>query len=106
MIDRQSPLSIVRQCKLLGLSRAGLYRFRLTPSASKLDLMKRIDKLHMAYPYMGSRSIQDQSNRQGQNLDANHGYNCGVSKASNDDTEPGAYDLSLPASSPCGDTTQ
>jgi putative transposase len=65
MIDRQSPLSIVRQCKLLGLSRAGLYRFRLTPSASKLDLMKRIDKLHMAYPYMGSRSIQDQLNRQG-----------------------------------------
>jgi hypothetical protein len=32
---------------------------------SKLDLMKRIDRLHMAYPYMGSRSIQDQLNRQG-----------------------------------------
>jgi hypothetical protein len=42
----------VRQCKLLGLSRAGLYRLRTTPSVSKLDLMKRIDKLHMAYPYM------------------------------------------------------
>ena len=50
MIDRQSPLSIVRQCKLLGLSRAGLYRLRATPPVSKLDLMKRIDKLHMAYP--------------------------------------------------------
>ena len=65
MIDRQSPLSIVRQCKLLGLSRAGLYQLRATPSASKLDLMKRIDKLHMVYPYMGSRSSQDQLNRQG-----------------------------------------
>jgi hypothetical protein len=26
----------------------------------------------------------------GQNLDANHGYNCGVSKALNDDTELGS----------------
>ena len=34
-------------------------------SATKLDLMKRIDKLHLAYPHMGSRSIQAQLNRQG-----------------------------------------
>ena len=65
MIDRQSPLSIVRQCQLLGLARARVYRAPTPPSATKLDLMKRIDKLHLAYPHMGSRSIQAQLNRQG-----------------------------------------
>lgn len=65
MIDRQSPLSIVRQCQLLGLARARIYRVPTPPSATKLDLMKRIDKLHLAYPHMGSRSIQAQLNRQG-----------------------------------------
>jgi putative transposase len=62
MIDRQHPLSVVAQCKLLGLSRARVYRLPTPPSAEKLDLMRRIDKLH---PHMGSRSLRDQLNRQG-----------------------------------------
>ena len=65
MIDRQHPLSVVAQCKLLGLSRARVYRLPTRPSAERLDLMKRIDKLHMDHPHMGSRSIRDQLNRQG-----------------------------------------
>ena len=43
MIDRQYPLSVVAQCKLLGLSRARIYRLPTPPSAEKLDLIKRID---------------------------------------------------------------
>jgi len=65
MIDRKHALSVVAQCKLLGLSRARVYRPPTPPSAEKLDLMKRIDKLHMDHPHMGSRSIRDQLNRQG-----------------------------------------
>mgnify|MGYP002633563025 CR=1 FL=1 len=65
MIDRQHPLSVVAQCKLLGLSRARIYRLPTPPSAEKLDLMRRIDKLHMDHPHMGSRSLRDQLNRQG-----------------------------------------
>jgi len=65
MIDRQHPLSVVAQCKLLGLSRARVYRLPTPPSAERLDLMKRIDRLHMDHPHMGSRSIRDQLNRQG-----------------------------------------
>jgi putative transposase len=65
MIDRRHPLSVVAQCKLLGLSRARVYRLPTPPSAEKLDLMRRIDKLHMDHPHMGSRSIRDQLNRQG-----------------------------------------
>ena len=65
MIDRQHPLSVVAQCKLLGLSRARVYRLPTRPSAERLDLMKGIDRLHMDHPHMGSRSIRDQLNRQG-----------------------------------------
>ena len=65
MIDRQHPLSVVAQCKLLGLSRARVYRLSTPLSAERLDLMKRIDRLHMDHPHMGSRSIRDQLNRQG-----------------------------------------
>jgi putative transposase len=65
MIDRNSPLSVVAQCKLLGLSRARVYRLPTPPSAAKLDLMRRIDMLHLEHPHMGSRSIQDQLHRQG-----------------------------------------
>ena len=63
MIDRQYPLSVIAQCKLLGLSRARIYRLSTPPSAEKLGLMRRIDKLHMDHPHMGSRSIRDQLNR-------------------------------------------
>ena len=65
MIDRQHPLSVVAQCKLLGVPWARVYRLPTPPSAAKLDLMRRIDRLHMEHPHMGSRSIQAQLNRQG-----------------------------------------
>jgi putative transposase len=65
MIDRNSPLSVVAQCKLLGLSRARVYRLPTPPSAQRLDLMKGIDMLNLEHPHMGSRSIQDQLRRQG-----------------------------------------
>lgn len=65
MINRQHPLSVVAQCKLLGVPRARVYRLPTPPSAEKLDLMRRIDRLHLEHPFMGARSIQDQLNRQG-----------------------------------------
>jgi putative transposase len=65
MIDREGPLSVVQQCKLLGLSRARIYRLPTPISAAKLDLMNRIDRLHLDHPHMGSRSIRDQLIRQG-----------------------------------------
>ena len=65
MINRQHPLSVVAQCKLLGVPRARVYRLLTPPSAEKLDLMRQIDKLHMDHPHMGSRSLRDQLNCQG-----------------------------------------
>ena len=45
---RQHPLSgLVTQCKLLGLSQARVYRLSTTPSAEKLDLIRR----HHLHPH-------------------------------------------------------
>jgi putative transposase len=65
MIDRQHPLSVVVQCKLLGVPRARAYRLPPPPSAEKLNLMGRIDRLHLEHPFMEARSIQHQLKRQG-----------------------------------------
>ncbi len=58
MIDREhSRLSLSRQCRLLGVSRSALYYEAVGESAATLNLMGRIDKLYMDYPFYGSRQM-------------------------------------------------
>jgi putative transposase len=55
--DRRS-LSIRRQCVLLSLSRSGVYRpQRPANDDGDLALMRRIDALFMAWPFLGSRRM-------------------------------------------------
>jgi len=54
---RHSELSVRRQCQLLSLARSGVYRQRQGPDAAELALMRRIDELYMAYPFLGARRI-------------------------------------------------
>lgn len=49
MIDRAHKLSIVRQVKLLGLSRGDVYYSARPVPESDLALMRRIDELHLEY---------------------------------------------------------
>ena len=59
MIDREHELSLTRQAKILKLSRSGLYyRPRPVPPAD-LAVMRRIDELHLDYPFAGSRMLRD-----------------------------------------------
>lgn len=65
MIEHGGELSVTRQCRLLELPRSTVYH-RPQPAATRdLELMRRIDELHMAWPWMGSRSIRDQLVRAG-----------------------------------------
>jgi putative transposase len=65
MIERDHELSVVRQCELLAVPRSTLY-YRPQPTpASELELMRRIDELHLQHPWMGSRSLRDQLGRAG-----------------------------------------
>jgi putative transposase len=53
-------VSVERRCQLLGLPRASYYRGPASGlRAGDLELMKEIDKLYMAHPWMGSRSFVD-----------------------------------------------
>jgi putative transposase len=58
VVDRQRPLlSVVRQCKLLDISRSGLYYQSAGVSDEDLNLMKLIDRQYMATPFYGARKI-------------------------------------------------
>lgn len=46
-----------RQCELLDVSRSGLYYEPEPTSTDELALMRRIDELHLQYPFYGSRNI-------------------------------------------------
>lgn len=59
MIDRSHDLSLTRQAEVLKLSRSSLY-YRARPvSPADLAVMRRIDELHMDYPFAGSRMLRD-----------------------------------------------
>jgi putative transposase len=57
MIDHDHRLSVSRQAEALGISRGSVYYLpRPTPDAD-LALMRRIDELHLEYPFAGSRML-------------------------------------------------
>ena len=58
VVDRRHPLlSIVRQCRLLGISRSGLYYQPKAISEEDLNLMKLIDRQYLLTPFFGSRKM-------------------------------------------------
>ena len=67
MIDHQHPLlSIVRQCRLLGISRSGMYYQPKGISDEDLALMKLIDRQYLDTPFYGARKIAAWLKSQGQ----------------------------------------
>lgn len=52
-----SKLSIRRQCTLLGLARSGVYRRPCAANDNDLVLIRRIDALFTAWPFLGSRRM-------------------------------------------------
>ena len=57
LVGPDEQTSIRRQCELLGVSRASVYYVPVEPDAEELELMRRIDEIHLEYPFYGSRSI-------------------------------------------------
>ena len=58
MVNRRHPsLSIVCQCRLLDISRSGLYYQPKGISEEDLTLMKLIDRQYLATPFYGARKI-------------------------------------------------
>ena len=59
MIDRSHDLPVARQASALGISRGSIYYLPRPVSASDLALMRRIDALHLEFPFAGSRMLRD-----------------------------------------------
>jgi putative transposase len=65
MIDKSQDPPVARQAEILGISRGSVYHLpRPTPPAD-LALMRRIDELHLDYPFAGSRMLQHLLKREG-----------------------------------------
>jgi putative transposase len=64
LIDRDHDLPVVRQVKLLGMSRGSAYYRPVPTSEADLTLMRRIDELHLEHPFAGSRLLRDLLNRE------------------------------------------
>jgi putative transposase len=59
MIDRSHALPIAKQAAALSLSRGSVYYRPRPVSASDLALMRRMDELHLDFPFAGSRMLRD-----------------------------------------------
>ena len=65
MIDPEHELSVSRQAKLLNISRSTIYYQPRLVSEADLMLMRRLDELHLNYPFAGSRMLRDMLSHQG-----------------------------------------
>ncbi len=72
MIDRSHELPVAKQCRILDLPRSSIYyRSRLT-GPDDLELMHRIDRLHLEYPVAGARMLMSMLRHEGYVIGRRH----------------------------------
>jgi putative transposase len=72
MIDPEHDLPIKQQATALGISRGSVYYMPRPVSDADLWLMRRIDELHLEYPFAGSRMLRDMLAQQGLEVGRRH----------------------------------
>ena len=66
LVDHDDPaLPVVAQCRLLKVARSTVYYRPVPVSADDLSVMRRIDELHLAWPFYGSRRMAAVLRREG-----------------------------------------
>jgi putative transposase len=65
MIDRDHELPLTHQARLLNISRGTVYYQAQECSPEDHKLMRRIDELHLEYPFAGSRMLRDMLRSEG-----------------------------------------
>jgi putative transposase len=69
MLDRaDKALSVRWQCALLGVARSGAYRALKPANDNDAALMRRIDELFTAWPFLGSRRMTAMLRAEGVNV--------------------------------------
>jgi putative transposase len=58
MIMREHELSVTKQAKALRISRGSVYYLPRPVSATDLEIMRLLDRLHLDFPFAGSRMLR------------------------------------------------
>ncbi len=58
MIDREHGLPIKKQAEVLNISRGRVYYLPRPVPAADLKIMRRLDELHLEFPFAGSRMLR------------------------------------------------
>jgi putative transposase len=58
MIMREHDLPITKQAKALSISRGSVYYLPRPVSATDLEVMRHLDRLHLEFPFAGSRMLR------------------------------------------------
>jgi putative transposase len=72
MIARGGELPVTRQAQLLSLSRSSVYYTPRPLSARDLQLMRRIDELHLELPFYGARKLAGELRKEGRDVGRRH----------------------------------
>jgi putative transposase len=72
MIDRSHRLSLSKQAAAAGISRGSVYYLPRPVSSADLALMRRVDELHLEYPFAGARMLRDLLTREGVGVGRKH----------------------------------
>ena len=58
MIDRAHDLPITKQAEVLRISRGSVYYLPRPVSVADLAIMRHLDRLHLEFPFAGSRMLR------------------------------------------------
>ena len=72
MINREHTLPLLQQCRILNLSRSGIYYVPMLVSDKDRELMRLIDEIHLNHPYLGTRGIRNELWNKGHKVGRSH----------------------------------
>ncbi len=72
MIDREHALPVSQQVRLVGIARSSAYYEARPVSEADLKLMRRLDELHLEFPFAGARMLVRLLKREGVEVGRKH----------------------------------
>jgi putative transposase len=72
MINREHSVPVKHQCRILNLSRSGIYYLPVPVSDRDRELMNLVDRIHLEEPYLGTRGIRNELWNKGYTIGRSH----------------------------------
>ena len=72
MINREHSVPVKHQCRILNLSRSGIYYLPVPVSDRDRELMNLVDRIHLEEPYLGTRGIRNELRNKGYTIGRSH----------------------------------